>query len=329
MGIAGSCDMGEPVLVTGGAGFVGSHLVDRLLDRGDHVRVLDNFETGSIPNIAHRMAHPRFRLQRHDVETPLTVVPTVRVIYHLAACASPVQYQRDPVKTTTTNVIGTRNMLEIAQRTGARLVLASTSEVYGDPAVHPQTEDYRGDVNPIGPRACYDEGKRCAETLAFAYASSRGVAIRVARIFNTYGPRMACDDGRVVSNLIVQALRGEPMTVYGDGRQTRSFCYVSDLVDGLIRLAHADTEGPVNLGNPGEVPMIELAQHIRELTGSQSEIVFKPLPVDDPRRRCPSIERAKKLLSWSPTVQLRDGLAATVDYFRRVLHLTDRETATA
>ncbi len=321
--------MGEPVLVTGGAGFVGSHLVDQLLERGDSVHVLDNFATGSVANLAHRMSHPRFRLQRHDVETPLTLFPAVRIIYHLAACASPVQYQRDPVKTTTTNVIGTRNMLELAQRTGARLLLASTSEVYGDPAVHPQTEDYRGDVNPIGPRACYDEGKRCAETLSFAYARSRGVSIRVARIFNTYGPRMACDDGRVVSNLIVQALRGDPMTVYGDGRQTRSFCFVRDLVDGLIRLAHADCEGPVNLGNPGEVSMIELAETIRKLTDSRSPIVRKPLPVDDPRRRCPAIGVAQRALNWQPEVSLTDGLTATIDYFRVVLHQQPERSAIA
>jgi UDP-glucuronate decarboxylase len=313
--------MSEPVIVTGGAGFVGSHLVDRLLERGDRVHVLDNFATGSVSNLAHVRSHPRLRLQRHDVESPLLVVPAVRVIYHLAACASPVQYQRDPVKTTTTNVIGTRNMLELAQRTGARLLLASTSEVYGDPAVHPQTEDYHGDVNPIGPRACYDEGKRCAETLAFAYASSRGVSIRVARIFNTYGPRMDTDDGRVVSNLIVQALRNEPMTVYGSGSQTRSFCYVSDLVDGLVRLAQSDHEGPINLGNPGEVSMMELAKTIGALTGSASPIVLRPLPQDDPRRRCPSIDLAERVLGWRPRIPLRDGLQATIDYFRTVLRL--------
>ena len=319
--------MGEPVLVTGGAGFVGSHLVDRLLERGDRVHVLDNFATGSVANLSHVMPHSRFRLQRHDVERPLPVVPSVRVIYHLAACASPVQYQRDPVKTITTNVIGTRNMLELAQRTGARLLLASTSEVYGDPAVHPQTEDYHGDVNPIGPRACYDEGKRCAETLAFAYARSRGVAIRVARIFNTYGPRLDAEDGRVVSNLVVQALRGESMTVYGDGSQTRSFCYVSDLVDGLIALAHSECEGPMNLGNPGEVTMMDLAETIRELVGSGSEIVLRPLPVDDPRRRCPSIALAERTLGWRPKVPLRMGLAATVDYFRKTLHLSAKQVA--
>jgi UDP-glucuronate decarboxylase len=313
--------LSDAVLVTGGAGFVGSHLVDRLLERGDRVHVLDNFASGSVANVAHRLPHPRFRLQRHDVETPLSLVPAVGVIYHLAACASPVQYQRDPVKTTTTNVIGTRNMLELAQRTGARLLLASTSEVYGDPAVHPQTEDYHGDVNPIGPRACYDEGKRCAETLAFAYARSRGVAVRVARIFNTYGPRMDVGDGRVVSNLVVQALRGEPMTVYGDGTQTRSFCYVSDLVDGLIALADGDCEGPINLGNPGEVSMGELAETIRELTGTSSPVVRRPLPIDDPRRRCPSIALAQRTLGWQPRVPLREGLEATIDYFRGVLGL--------
>jgi UDP-glucuronate decarboxylase len=313
--------MGDPVLVTGGAGFVGSHLVDRLLERGDRVHVIDNFATGAAANLAHVMSHPRFRLQRHDVETPLPLVPAVTVIYHLAACASPVQYQRDPVKTTTTNVIGTRNMLEVAQRTGARLVLASTSEVYGDPAVHPQTEDYHGDVNPIGPRACYDEGKRCAETLAFAYARSRGVTIRVARIFNTYGPRMDTDDGRVVSNLVVQALRGEPMTVYGTGSQTRSFCYVSDLVGGLVRLAYGDHEGPINLGNPGEVSMMELATTIKALSGSASPIVLRPLPQDDPRRRCPSIGLAERTLDWRPRIALRDGLRATIDYFRGALGL--------
>lgn len=319
--------MGEHVLVTGGAGFVGSHLVDRLLARGDRVHIIDNFATGSMTNLAHVAQHPRVRVQRHDVETPLSVMPSVTKIYHLAACASPVQYQRDPVKTTTTNVIGTRNMLEVAQRTGARLLLASTSEVYGDPAVHPQTEDYRGDVNPIGPRACYDEGKRCAETLAFAYARSRGVHIRVARIFNTFGPRMDSDDGRVVSNLIVQALRGEPMTVYGDGTQTRSFCYVSDLVDGLIGLAHCDLEGPMNLGNPGEVSMMELAKTIRELVGSASPIVLRPLPVDDPRRRCPSIALAESTLGWKPRVPLRDGLEATIEHFRTVLGVREASEA--
>ena len=320
--------MGEAVLVTGGAGFVGSHLVDRLIERGDRVHVIDNFATGAVTNVAHLLPHPRFRLQRHDVETPLAVVPAVKAIYHLAACASPVQYQRDPVKTTTTNVIGTRNMLELAQRTGARLLLASTSEVYGDPAVHPQTEDYHGDVNPIGPRACYDEGKRCAETLAFAYARSRGVAVRVARIFNTYGPRMDAEDGRVVSNLIVQALRGEAMTVYGDGSQTRSFCYVSDLVEGLIALADSDCEGPMNLGNPGEVTMLELAETIRQLTGSASPLIRKPLPVDDPRRRCPSIELARQTLGWRPRVALQQGLQATIDYFRSALRLQPANEAT-
>lgn len=321
--------MGDPVLVTGGAGFVGSHLVDRLLEQGDRVHVIDNFESGAVANVAHVMSHPRFRLQRHDVETPLTVVPAVRIVYHLAACASPVQYQRDPVKTVTTNVFGTRNMLELAQRTGARLLLASTSEVYGDPAVHPQTEDYRGDVNPIGPRACYYEGKRCAETLAFAYARSRGVPIRVARIFNTYGPRMDTDDGRVISNLIVQALRGEPITVYGDGTQTRSFCYVNDLVDGVIALARGDHEGPINLGNPAEVSMMELAETIRELTGSSSEIVLRPLPVDDPRRRCPSIALAERTLGWRPHIPLRRGLEATIEHFRQVLRVRPANAVSA
>jgi UDP-glucuronate decarboxylase len=311
--------MTHSVLVTGGAGFVGSHLVDRLLERGEHVIAVDNFATGSINNLAHRLGHPRFRLQRHDVEHPLPLPPDISTIFHLAACASPIHYQRDPVKTTTTNVIGTRNMLDLAERSRARLLLASTSEVYGDPHEHPQTESYWGYVNPIGPRACYDEGKRCAETLAFAYARSRGVTIRVARIFNTYGPRMDTDDGRVVSNFIVQALRGEPLTLYGDGKQTRSFCYVDDTVEGLMRLEASDTEGPINLGNPNEVSMLELAEHIRRLTDSRSPIVFHPLPTDDPKRRCPAIGLAIKALQWKPTVSLADGLARTVEHFRRGL----------
>jgi UDP-glucuronate decarboxylase len=278
-------------------------------------------------NLDHAIGNPRLRVQRGDVETPPAVVPAFKTIFHLAACASPVHYQRDPVKTTTTNVIGTRNMLELAQSTGARLLLASTSEVYGDPAVHPQPESYHGDVNPIGPRACYDEGKRCAETLAFAYARSRGVSVRVARIFNTYGPRMHAHDGRVVSNLIVQALLGQPLSIYGDGSQTRSFCYVDDLVEGLLRMAEGDDEGPVNLGNPRETSMLELADHVLRATGSASPIEFHTLPIDDPRRRCPAIERALHSLGWQPTVSLADGLARTVVHFRRVLPVEQAEIA--
>ncbi len=307
------------VLVTGGAGFVGSHLCERLLADGHEVVCLDNFFTGTHANVAHLRDHPRFELFRHDVEHPLTM--EVDRIFHLACPASPIHYQRNPVRTIRTAVSGTLNVLDVARECGARILIASTSEVYGDPAQHPQTEAYWGNVNPIGPRSCYDEGKRCAEALATAYASQFGVEVRIARIFNTYGPRMHENDGRVVSNFVVQALAGQPMTVFGDGRQTRSFCYVSDLIEGFIRLMASDHgSAPVNLGNPRESSMIELATLIRQMTGSQSQIVYAPLPKDDPVRRNPDIRRAQELLSgWSPSVPLEQGIAATIDYFKGVL----------
>jgi UDP-glucuronate decarboxylase len=306
------------VMVTGGAGFIGSHLVRRLLDAGHEVLVVDNFYSGTRSNIEDLQGHPRFELLRHDVTFPLYV--EVDEIYHLACPASPIFYQRDPVQTTKTCVHGSINMLGLAKRTGARILLASTSEVYGDPAVHPQEESYWGNVNPIGVRSCYDEGKRCAETLFFDYHRQHGLRIKVARIFNTYGPRMAADDGRVVSNFIVQALTGRPLTVYGDGSQTRSFCYVDDLVEGLIRLMETGDEvtGLVNLGNPGEFTMLELAQEVTALAGGR-EIRHEPLPADDPVRRKPDIGRAQDLLGWAPTVDLADGLKRTVEYFREQL----------
>ncbi len=304
------------ILVTGGAGFLGSHLCERLVARGDDVLCVDNFYTGTKDNIAHLLGTPRFELIRHDVTFPLYV--EVDEIYNLACPASPIHYQYDPVQTTKTSVHGAINMLGLAKRTGARILQASTSEVYGDPTVHPQTEDYRGNVNPIGPRACYDEGKRCAETLFFDYYRQHQVRIRVARIFNTYGPRMHPNDGRVVSNFIVQALSGKPITIYGDGRQTRSFCYVDDLVDGLIRLMDADdaVTGPLNLGNPGEFTIRELAEKVLAMVGSTSGMVQLPLPEDDPLQRRPDIGKAEKLLGWGPTVPLDQGLARTIDYFR-------------
>jgi UDP-glucuronate decarboxylase len=306
------------VLVTGGAGFIGSHLCERLLADGHEVICLDNFFTGRRENVMPLIGNPRFEIMRHDVVEPWLL--EVDRIYHLACPASPVHYQHNPVKTIKTNVLGSLHALGLAKRVRARVLLASTSEVYGDPEVHPQPEEYRGNVNPIGPRSCYDEGKRVAETLFFDYHRQNGVDIRVARIFNTYGPRMAPDDGRVVSNFVVQALRGQPLTVYGDGLQTRSFCYVSDLVEGLVRLMdQTDTVGPVNLGNPGEFTMTELAALVLELTGSRSELVHKPLPVDDPRQRRPDISRARKYLGWEPKVPLRDGLVPTIESFRRVL----------
>lgn len=307
------------VLVTGGAGFVGSHLCERLLDDGNEVLCVDNFFTGSRNNVAHLLSNPNFELMRHDVTFPLFV--EVDQIYNLACPASPIHYQFDPVQTTKTSVVGAVNMLGLAKRLKATILQASTSEVYGDPTVHPQPEDYWGNVNPIGIRSCYDEGKRCAETLFFDYHRQHKVAIKVARIFNTYGTRMHPSDGRVVSNFIVQALRGEDITIYGDGSQTRSFCYVSDLVDGLIRLMQSDASvtGPVNLGNPVEFTMIELADAVRELTGSASQVVFKPLPSDDPKQRQPNIDRAKAQLGWQPTIALRDGLTKTIDYFASVL----------
>jgi UDP-glucuronate decarboxylase len=310
---------GSRALVTGGAGFIGSHLCERLVDRGDDVLCVDNFYSGTRRNIEHLMANPRFELQRHDVTFPLYV--EVDAIFNLACPASPVHYQRDPVQTTKTSVHGAINMLGLAKRTGAKILQASTSEVYGDPAVHPQTEDYWGNVNPIGIRSCYDEGKRCAETLFFDYRRQHALPIKVARIFNTYGPRMHPNDGRVVSNFIVQALRGAPITLYGDGLQSRSFCYVDDLVDALLLLmdTSSDVTGPINLGNPGEFTMLELAELVRELTGTHSPLEFRHLPSDDPRQRRPDITQAGEVLGWTPKVELREGLAETISYFRHVL----------
>ncbi len=307
------------ILVTGGAGFVGSHLCERLLAAGHEVLAVDNHFTGRRANVAHLLGNPRFELLRHDITFPLYV--EVDAIYNLACPASPIHYQRDPVQTTKVSVIGAINMLGLAKRTGARILQASTSEVYGDPDVHPQPETYRGSVNPIGPRACYDEGKRCAETLFFDYRRQHGLKIKVARIFNTYGPRMHPNDGRVVSNFIVQALEGAPITLYGDGRQTRSFCYVDDLVDGLIRLMATDDgiTGPVNLGNPGEFTIRKLAEQILHLTGSASKLVHQPLPEDDPLQRQPDISRAKELLDWQPTIPLEEGLKRTIPYFEALL----------
>ncbi len=303
------------IMVTGGTGFLGSFLCERLLREGNDVLCVDNYYTGSRENVLHLLDDPRFEILRHDITFPLYV--EVDEIYNLACPASPVHYQFDPVQTVKTNVHGAINMLGLAKRTKAKIFQASTSEVYGDPAVHPQTEDYRGSVNPIGPRACYDEGKRCAETLFFDYHRQYGVEIRVARIFNTYGPRMQTNDGRVVSNFIVQALRGEPITIFGNGTQTRSFCYVDDLIEGFIRLMGAPTgvTGPINLGNPGEFQVRELAEMVIEMTGSKSGIVFKPLPADDPTQRKPDISRARQELGWQPKVNLREGLERTIAYF--------------
>ena len=304
------------ILVTGGAGFLGSHLIERLLEAGHEVLCVDNLFTGTKANLAHLRTHPGLEFLRHDITWPLYV--EVDEIYNLACPASPVHYQHDPVQTTKTSVLGSINMLGLAKRLGCKIFQASTSEVYGDPSVHPQTEEYWGHVNPIGPRSCYDEGKRCAETLFFDYKRQHGLPIKVARIFNTYGPRMHPADGRVVSNFVVQALRGEPITIYGDGMQTRSFCYVSDLISGFIALMESGPEvtGPVNLGNPSEFTMRELAQLTIELTDSKSELVFRPLPEDDPKQRQPDISVAKRDLSWEPKVALKDGLTATIDYFR-------------
>jgi UDP-glucuronate decarboxylase len=304
------------VLVTGGAGFLGSHLIDQLLARGYEVLCVDNLFTGSKRNIAHLVDHPRFEFVRHDVTFPLYV--EVDEIYNLACPASPVHYQHDPVQTTKTSVHGAINMLGLAKRLSCRILQASTSEVYGDPAVHPQTEDYWGHVNPIGPRSCYDEGKRCAETLFFDYHRQHGLQIKVARIFNTYGPRMHPADGRVVSNFITQALAGDPITLYGNGDQTRSFCYVDDLVEGLIRLMESPAEitGPINLGNPVEFSMRELAEQVLQLTGAASSLQFMPLPEDDPKQRQPDITRATTLLGWIPHVALEDGLRSTIEFFR-------------
>ena len=304
------------VLVTGGAGFLGSHLIDRLLADGHDVLCADNLFTGTKDNLAHLHSEPRFEFLRHDVTFPLFV--EVDEIFNLACPASPIHYQRDPVQTTKTSVHGAINMLGLAKRLGCRILQASTSEVYGDPDVHPQTEDYWGHVNPIGPRSCYDEGKRCAETLFFDYHRQHGLPIKVARIFNTYGERMHPADGRVVSNFIMQALSGKAITIYGDGRQTRSFCYVDDLIDGLVRLMGSPDEvtGPINLGNPTEFTIRELAETIIDMTGSSSSIVERPLPADDPRQRQPNIEKARSLLGWEPKVALRDGIEKTIAYFR-------------
>ena len=307
------------VLVTGGAGFLGSHLCERLLKDGHDVLCVDNYFTGRKDNIAHLIGDPHFEAMRHDITFPLYI--EVDEIYNLACPASPVHYQYDPVQTTKTSVIGAINMLGLAKRIGAKIMQASTSEVYGDPTVHPQTEDYRGNVNPLGPRACYDEGKRCAETLFFDYFRQHRTHIKVARIFNTYGPRMHPNDGRVVSNFIMQALRGEDITLYGNGSQTRAFCYVDDLIDGFVRLVATgdDITGPVNLGNPHEIPVAELADRVIRLTGSKSRIVYGELPQDDPMQRCPDITLARRTLDWEPHVALDDGLARTIAYFERML----------
>jgi len=312
------------VLVTGGAGFIGSHLCARLLDAGHQVLCVDNFFTGTRANVGSLLGHPDFEMLRHDVTFPLFV--EVDEIYNLACPASPVHYQFDPVQTTKTSVIGAVNMLGLAKRLRVPVLQASTSEVYGDPVLHPQVESYWGNVNPIGPRSCYDEGKRCAETLFFDYRRQHNLKIKVARIFNTYGPHMHPNDGRVVSNFIVQALRGEDITIYGDGQQTRSFCYVDDLVGGLMALMATSDEvtGPINLGNPGEFTMLELAQEVIKQTGSPSKLVFQPLPQDDPRQRQPNIEQAKAQLGWDVTVPLREGLVQTIDYFRGIVAASAR-----
>ena len=307
------------VLVTGGAGFIGSHLCERLLARGDEVLCVDNFFTGTRANMTAMLDHPMFELMRHDVTFPLYV--EVDEIYNLACPASPIHYQFDPVQTTKTSVHGAINMLGLAKRVRAKILQASTSEVYGDPVIHPQTEDYWGNVNPIGPRSCYDEGKRCAETLFFDYHRQHKTKIKVARIFNTYGPRMHPNDGRVVSNFIVQALKGQSITIYGEGQQTRSFCYVDDLVDGLMRLMETgpDVTGPINIGNPNEFTIRELAEIVIEMVGSKSKLELHPLPQDDPKQRQPNIEQAKAVLGWQPKTQLREGLAKAITYFDALL----------
>ena len=307
------------VLVTGGAGFLGSHLCERLLNEGCDVLCADNFYTGSKRNIEHLIGNPYFELLRHDITFPLYL--EVDEIYNLACPASPIHYQNDPVQTTKVNVHGSINMLGLAKRIKAKILQASTSEVYGDPTVHPQPETYHGNVNCIGPRSCYDEGKRCAETLFFDYFRQHKLKIKVARIFNTYGPRMHLNDGRVVSNFIVQALRGTPLTIFGDGTQTRSFCYVDDLIDGLVRLMNTsdDVTGPMNLGKPGEFTILELAEKVIELSNSSSEVVFKKLPADDPTQRRPDITQARKILEWEPEVELEEGLKRTITYFDEIL----------
>lgn len=311
--------LNKRVLVTGGAGFLGSHLCERLIDAGHNVLCVDNFYTGNKDNVSHLFKNPRFELMRHDVTFPLYV--EVDEIYNLACPASPVHYQFDPVQTTKTSVHGAINMLGLAKRLKAKIFQASTSEVYGDPSLHPQPENYWGNVNPVGPRSCYDEGKRCAETLFFDYWRQHGLRIKVARIFNTYGPNMHPNDGRVVSNFIVQALRNEPISIYGDGSQTRSFCYVDDLIDGFLRLMETpdSVTGPINLGNPIEFTIRQLAECVLELTGSKSKISYQPLPTDDPRQRCPDISEAMKKLDWKPSMQLADGLTKTIAYFKKII----------
>jgi len=311
--------MTKKILVTGGAGFLGSHLCELLLASGHEVLCVDNYFTGNKGNILPLLENPRFELMRHDVTFPLYV--EVDEIYNLACPASPIHYQHDPVQTTKTSVHGAINMLGLAKRVGAKILQASTSEVYGDPSVHPQTEDYWGNVNPIGIRSCYDEGKRCAETLFFDYHRQHDLRIKVMRIFNTYGPRMHPDDGRVVSNFIVQALKGENITIYGDGSQTRSFCYVDDLVRGMVLLMNTgdDVTGPINIGNPNEFTILQLAKTVKEMIGSSSEIILQDLPSDDPKQRQPNIEVAKSVLNWEPTIELEQGLVKTIDYFRQVV----------
>ena len=309
----------QKILVTGGAGFLGSHLCDRLIERGHDVLCVDNYFTGNKANIKHLLDHPHFELMRHDVTFPLYV--EVDRIFNLACPASPIHYQHDPVQTTKTSVHGAINMLGLAKRTKARILQASTSEVYGDPEVHPQPESYWGKVNPVGLRSCYDEGKRCAETLFFDYWRQHQLQIKVVRIFNTYGPRMHPNDGRVVSNFIVQALKGEDITMFGEGSQTRSFCYVDDLIEAMLRMmdSPADFVGPVNIGNPGEFTMLELAEMVLRLTGSRSKISFRPLPSDDPKQRRPDISLAKRALDWEPKISLEEGLVKTIDYFKRMI----------
>lgn len=319
--------MKKRILITGGAGFLGSHLAERLLNEGNEVICVDNFFTGNKRNIVHLLENPYFELIRHDVTDPLTI--EADEIYNLACPASPVHYQFDPVQTIKTNVLGAINMLGLARRLKVKILQASTSEVYGDPEIHPQPESYRGNVNPIGPRACYDEGKRSAETLFFDYHRQHGVPIKVVRIFNTYGPRMHPDDGRVVSNFIVQALQGQDITVYGEGQQTRSFCYVDDLIEAMVRMMNSENgfAGPVNIGNPGEFTILELAQKIIELTGSKSKVIHQPLPQDDPMQRKPDIALAKEKLGWEPMVQLEEGLKKTIDYFDLLLKEEGNETS--
>lgn len=310
----------KKILVTGGAGFLGSHLCDRLIEQGHHVICLDSLFTGNLNNVEGLNKHPNFTFIKHDVVDPIDV-EILDEIYNLACPASPVHYQFNPIHTMKTSVMGALNVLELAKKTGAKVFQASTSEVYGDPSVHPQPEEYWGNVNSIGIRSCYDEGKRAAETLFFDYQRVHGIKIKVVRIFNTYGPRMAADDGRVVSNFIVQALKGQDLTVYGDGSQTRSFCYADDLVAGFMRLMNASDEivGPINMGNPGEFTMIELAEKVLRLTGSTSKLIHMPLPQDDPKQRRPDITKAKQLLYWEPTIPLEQGLVRTIDYFRKVV----------